>query len=441
MDSSKQGRNKISKSNPPPPPSEPPPVPPPPPKGPRSWPAAGTCSTAPPPPAPHWLARPPDAASAAALALPVSGDVAAPAQTPKAAAPVGAPPSPASLEAWLSQAQRTAAQAPPPSPPPLSGPPSAVKAVVRAKPRPPPGPPPGYSPGVAAGYPGGSAVATAKAAAADTLQAVHEKQEAAASKAAKEEHTVDKASAAESQTAQAARQGLQDSIPGYSFSHSAISATTGSPKRVLVLGLPKCGTTSLHEAFKSIGLTSVHWALRAGEDLSADKQLRLHGVGADERLIARLMQRAAAENKAPLAHLPPTVNAVAEMNGLYWTDGGAEGFFPQMSLLEELVRWYPDAHYILNVRPIRNWIASVNSHNDMRQRLASAELPGLPRGAGYDDGELRDWVGRHHDRVQQVLSKKRARLLVFDIEQHGERELSTFLGRRVTWKKCNASAW
>eukprot|EP00404_Azadinium_spinosum_P028434 CAMPEP_0180678556 /NCGR_PEP_ID=MMETSP1037_2-20121125/68440_1 /TAXON_ID=632150 /ORGANISM="Azadinium spinosum, Strain 3D9" /LENGTH=127 /DNA_ID=CAMNT_0022708197 /DNA_START=75 /DNA_END=455 /DNA_ORIENTATION=+ len=127
MDSSKQGRNKISKGNPPPPPSEPPPVPPPPPKGPRRWPAASTCSTGPSPPAPPCVARPPDAASVAALvtqevtivtpkkacsppskALPLSGEVAAPTQTPT---PVGTPPSPASLEAWLGQAQRTAAQA------------------------------------------------------------------------------------------------------------------------------------------------------------------------------------------------------------------------------------------------------------------------------------------------------------------------------------------
>ena len=38
--------------------------------------------------------------------------------------------------------------------------------------------------------------------------------------------------------------------------------------------MPKCGTTSLHNAFLSAGLISVHWALDVGKDSGADKRLR-----------------------------------------------------------------------------------------------------------------------------------------------------------------------
>ena len=116
------------------------------------------------------------------------------------------------------------------------------------------------------------------------------------------------------------------------------------PPRVLVLGMPKCGTTSLHEAFRSAGFSSVHWALDVGQDSRADKQLRLWGVGAERRMIAKLMLHASEDGLPPLAYLPPDVDAVAEMNGLFWLDkqgGEAFGFFPQMSLLDQLVDHYP----------------------------------------------------------------------------------------------------
>lgn len=204
--------------------------------------------------------------------------------------------------------------------------------------------------------------------------------------------------------------------------------------------MPKCGTTSLHEAFNSAGLSSVHWALGAGEDLRADKELRIWGVGAEKRLVARLMHRAASQGLPPLALLPSSLDAVAEMNGLYWGQRGhAEGYFPQMSLLEELVSHYPFAHFILNVRNHRRWVSSVNSHNDLRQRLVSANLPGLPPKAGARDDELIAWVDAHHERVKARLTRERFRLLVFDIECHGERELSAFLGLRVDWGVHNAT--
>lgn len=218
-----------------------------------------------------------------------------------------------------------------------------------------------------------------------------------------------------------------------------------APRRqplVLVLGMPKCGTTSLHEAFLSAGFQSVHWALGAGKDSHADKQLRLWGIDAERRLVAALVRRAASQGLPPLACLPEEIDAVAEMNGLFWIDKRArlvDSFFPQMSLLEHILLHYPHAHFILNLRDHGRWVKSVDGHNDMRQRLVCADLPGLPSGAGAVDEELIGWVAAHHDRVQRLLSSRGAKLLVFDIEQHGERELSCFLGRPVRWGHHNTT--
>jgi len=223
--------------------------------------------------------------------------------------------------------------------------------------------------------------------------------------------------------------------------HSLPAAAAPRPL-VLVLGMPKCGTTSLHEAFKSVGFNSIHWACNAGADQSADKRLRETGADADRRLVSLLMHRAVAEGLPPLSHLPAGVDAVAEMNGLVWRDrarGLVEGSFPQMSLLEDLAAHYPHAHFVLNVRDARRWVASVDGHNDMRRRLVCAELPGLAAGAGQKDEELVEWVQSHYRRVQSFVGGRGARLLVFDIERHGEKELSAFLGRKVTWGHHNVT--
>merc|ERR1711974_67491 len=149
------------------------------------------------------------------------------------------------------------------------------------------------------------------------------------------------------------------------------------------------------------------------------------------------MQRAVSQGLPPLACLPKAINAVAEMNGLFWGNRQALGYFPQMSLLEQLISHYPFAHFILNVRDHQRWVKSVNSHNDLRSRLVSADLPGLPPGVGASDNELIEWVAAHHHRVQTLLHQRGAKLLTFDIEYHGQDELSSFLGRQVKWGRHN----
>lgn len=76
------------------------------------------------------------------------------------------------------------------------------------------------------------------------------------------------------------------------------------PMKVVVLGMPKCGTTSLHEAFQASGFSSVHWALDAGKNLREDTALRLLGEGAEERLVGCLVSRAVQKGLPPFALLP-----------------------------------------------------------------------------------------------------------------------------------------
>ena len=152
------------------------------------------------------------------------------------------------------------------------------------------------------------------------------------------------------------------------------------------------------------------------------------------------MHKAHCDGLPPLAYLPSDVNAVAEMNGFFWSDRRrnlVEGWFPQMDQLEELMEHYPDAYYILNVRDVRMWIKSVDAHNDMRSRLTWGSFPNLDRGKGQVDEELVPWFEQHHRRVKELAQSRGCKLLIFDIAEHSELELSAFLGSRVAWNKHN----
>jgi len=92
---------------------------------------------------------------------------------------------------------------------------------------------------------------------------------------------------------------------------------SGMASHVFVLGLPKCGTTSLHHALESAGYVSVHWALGKG-----GYKLVNRGSGAEHRLVGKLMQRALAAGLEPLHFLPQGTNAVAQMDYLYWDRAG-----------------------------------------------------------------------------------------------------------------------
>jgi len=169
-----------------------------------------------------------------------------------------------------------------------------------------------------------------------------------------------------------------------------------------------------------------------------DRLLMLMQKEIDRRLVARLVWRAHSEGLPPFAYLPKEIDALAEMNGMVFDDElGAWGYFPQMSLLETIFDTYPNASYILNVRNMTRWVKSVTEFLRMRDRMTMSELHNLPRGVGDKDEDFVPWVENHHERLLEEARRRNIRLLVFDIEKHGAKELSDFLGLDVTWGQHN----
>ncbi|MCP4244373.1 MAG: zinc finger CCCH domain-containing protein [bacterium] len=206
---------------------------------------------------------------------------------------------------------------------------------------------------------------------------------------------------------------------------------------VFVIGMPKCGTTSLDKALRQAGWKPVHW--RAA-------------VGGEEKLVSKLVLQALCENRNPFAYLPEGTNAITQMDGLEWVQNAqkewvVEGGFPQLSHLEELVHAAdPTSLFILNTRDRKEWICSLRKwkKGGLHNRIVLADLPDLPSGKGDTDEELMKWVDDFELKALRLfhLSALGNRLLYFDISKESAgRELLEYLAvPEIIWGNFNASA-
>ena len=167
---------------------------------------------------------------------------------------------------------------------------------------------------------------------------------------------------------------------------------TGSllPLPVMNMGMPKCGSTTLYEFFKCSGFRATHWQ---------------KGTTDFEGLC---MRDAANVGLPPIATCGPDVQAFMQFDVEYpfGTNGNFFGskkkrdecFFPQLSLLEELHAEDPNATFVMNFRPIDDWIRSLaNWAPSMLKRFRLCHLPNLPRGFPQnmtDEQDVRDTMSQ-----------------------------------------------
>lgn len=166
-------------------------------------------------------------------------------------------------------------------------------------------------------------------------------------------------------------------------------------------GLPKMGTTSLNEFFKCGKYTSYHFI--CGRDRG--KPL----------LCANCSLNSVRNGFEPLAKCHP---------GDAWTQLDNGRYFPQIELLEEFFKGYPEATFILMFRGMENWYNSMlnwprdrKKYRPMTERLMKLNITGLPKGKGDDISVFADWHCGHVQRVRDMIAKYPAHTLVeIDIE-------------------------
>eukprot|EP01082_Thalassiosira_pseudonana_P006616 g6182.t1 g6182 contig20:1016324-1019061(+) len=155
---------------------------------------------------------------------------------------------------------------------------------------------------------------------------------------------------------------------------------TKLPKPYINLGFPKMGTSSLHAFFECGGLTSLHY--RCGRNHPSCAKCMLQNLNAE----------------LPLLSEP----YCGQADSYAQIDNGT--FFPQISLLDEIHKGYPNATFFLTFRSMEAWYRSI-SHwpprpggPHMVDRFKKLDLPGLPADKGDNLQEFSDWYCQHVER-------------------------------------------
>jgi hypothetical protein len=137
------------------------------------------------------------------------------------------------------------------------------------------------------------------------------------------------------------------------------------PLPILNMGMPKTGSTTLQHFFLCIGLKTTH-------------------QNPNEAIC---MRDATTIGLPPVKTCAPTMEAAMQMDEdkpLGYIHGKRdketpkdECFFPQLSLLEEFHQENSEATFIVNFRPVHDWIRSIKGWNTLLLRLSQCNLPNL----------------------------------------------------------------
>ena len=192
--------------------------------------------------------------------------------------------------------------------------------------------------------------------------------------------------------------------------------------RIINLGLPKSGTTSLGQALRRAGFRVADWRIRKGQ--SDGDRLRRAFVG-------KLMYRGYFEQGDPLAMMPE-FDAFTEIDIV--RDG--LNLWPQTDwgLLAAIRKHHKGAKFILTTRdPARHSDSMARWSNLGRRRLPANAIPGLPQGWGKTDAERIRWIEGHRAFCRQVFAGAED-FLEYDIEDSdAQARVSAFVGRELPW--------
>jgi hypothetical protein len=167
--------------------------------------------------------------------------------------------------------------------------------------------------------------------------------------------------------------------------------------KLMAIGFPKSGTTSLTRALDRSGLRPVHWRTKDGN------------------FVGIQIYRAIYRGLDPFALLPE-YEAVTQ----------ADACIPALNLnvwpnldfavLSAIRRSHPDCLMLLNYRDPSATADSIIRWEDLQERLAGADVPGLPRGVGRKREELITWIENHFDACRRFFAHDK-RFLEIDIER------------------------
>ncbi|MFN4016069.1 MAG: hypothetical protein ACK4JB_12095 [Reyranella sp.] len=153
--------------------------------------------------------------------------------------------------------------------------------------------------------------------------------------------------------------------------------------RGFVIGFPKCGTTTIHEACVRSGLRSAHWRMPGG-------------------YCGQLIYERYLTGQDPLVDfkdydIVTQADVCRPANGL--------NFWPNLdiALLLTIRRYHPECCFILNVRDTGKLISSITRWYNLRRVVTESDIVGLPAGYGDKDEHLYNWIEGHYQACRSVF--------------------------------------
>lgn len=175
--------------------------------------------------------------------------------------------------------------------------------------------------------------------------------------------------------------------------------------KIFQIGFNKCGTTSLHEMFIESGLNSIHWG----------------GGNIAKKIYSNIKQ-----NKQLL-------DGVDQYDCYTDIEDVDTNSFPFIQNYELLDKMYPNSIFILNTRPLDNWIRSILNHQSGLYANTFKKVLGVKT----DEELVRIWSDQwidHHNKVIEYF-KDRNNFIQFNIETEGERLKEFLWGWSIPVKK------
>uniref|UniRef100_A0A7S1BHW9 Sulfotransferase domain-containing protein n=1 Tax=Corethron hystrix TaxID=216773 RepID=A0A7S1BHW9_9STRA len=181
------------------------------------------------------------------------------------------------------------------------------------------------------------------------------------------------------------------------------------PLPYIVVGMPKSGTTSIHEYFSCGKRHRASHFICKGKTHACPSCL--------PNVCAVCMQNNLMNNgpTSPLLQGCGTWDVFTELDACMMLKNPENPvcYYPQVTDLEGIHASYPSATFILNLRNVDQWISSVGRYKDLARCLVNCDITDvLPRGIGGTTDELHKFYTDHTERVREFVKKRPTHQLV-----------------------------
>lgn len=192
--------------------------------------------------------------------------------------------------------------------------------------------------------------------------------------------------------------------------------------RIVNLGLPKTGTTTLAHALRLTGLKVADYRVRRRQTGDTG----LHGAFVGQSLYDSYFNTG-----DPLAALAD-FDAFSEISCL--REG--QSLWPQTDwgLIAAIRAHHPGVRFLASWRDPRALSDSMLRWSNLgTERLPGSDVPGLPRGFGATSAERIRWIEGHYAHLRALFCDDPT-LLVYDVaDPETPSRISAHIGRKVTW--------